>query len=550
MKRKIIYLFVALALLFSLIAVVGTGTAAAAGNWYVSTTGNDTTGDGSSGNPWLTINYAIGQAGGGDTINVAAGTFSETVTVNQSLILRGAQAGVDARGRVGSESIIVGTRYVGVGQNRCFPAIYVTTAATDVTIDGFTLKGKRGTVTIYADTSRLINNIVYPIGGDWGKPPALVFINGAAMTGGGSDIPNGNARDVTVQYNDISPETNDTLWPSGANALRIDVSMATGTPSVLVDNNYLHNASHYPTALGAGLGIMVNNAAATISVTNNVINNNGSDGMWTSAALFNTLTVTGNYIQNNSATGINIPAGTVGNIQIHNNDILNNVTQGIANANSGNIVDATNNWWGDASGPYDPVGTQEVPPCSSDPAADLNADGTGDGVSDYVKYCGWTGMVESTPTPTPEVTPTPTPTPTPSGCPTCLHFALTVDASAESCCTVKVNGQQITVYPWTHEYDRGTAITLEASGGACCQFGNWTIYTQGFSNTYTQSTVSFNMQSNINAVVSCSPTCPPPEVTPTPTPTTTPPTVHTNKVDVSSVTTNSATLKGNLADLG
>jgi hypothetical protein len=125
---------------------------------------------------------------------------------------------------------------------------------------------------------------------------------------------------------------------------------------------------------------MVNNAAATISVTDNVINNNGSDGMWLgSSALFNTLTVTDNYIQYNSAKGINIPTGTVGNIQIHHNDIVDNVLQDIANAASSNIVDATDNWWGDQSGPYD----------SSDDRATggwYNPNGLGGSVTDYVKY--------------------------------------------------------------------------------------------------------------------------------------------------------------------
>jgi hypothetical protein len=125
-----------------------------------------------------------------------------------------------------------------------------------------------------------------------------------------------------------------------------------------------------------------------------------------------------------------------------------------------------------------------------------------------------------------EIPPPPTPTP----CPDCIYFYLRVDASAGSCCTVKVSSisaegtttDEITT-PWMHKYGSGTAITLEASGGACCQFGNWTIYAPGVSNRYTQSTtVSFDMDSAINAVVSCSPTCPPPTPTPTVEPTATP----------------------------
>jgi hypothetical protein len=57
-------------------------------NLYVSTTGNDTTGNGSSGNPWATINKAIVSLSnshictdGNVTINVADGTYNSMSTV-------------------------------------------------------------------------------------------------------------------------------------------------------------------------------------------------------------------------------------------------------------------------------------------------------------------------------------------------------------------------------------------------------------------------------------------------------------------------------------
>lgn len=43
--------------------------------YHVETTGNDGTGDGTSGNPWLTISYAISQVSAGDTIMIGAGNF-------------------------------------------------------------------------------------------------------------------------------------------------------------------------------------------------------------------------------------------------------------------------------------------------------------------------------------------------------------------------------------------------------------------------------------------------------------------------------------------
>jgi hypothetical protein len=54
-------------------------------NYYVSTTGNDNTGNGSLASPWGTIKHAIKAVGGpGVTINVRAGTYREHVVINQS----------------------------------------------------------------------------------------------------------------------------------------------------------------------------------------------------------------------------------------------------------------------------------------------------------------------------------------------------------------------------------------------------------------------------------------------------------------------------------
>lgn len=67
----------------------------------------------------------------GDTINVAAGTYPEAaggpLTVNRTLTLLGALDGVDARGRVGAESIVTDSQ-----------GTFVT--ANNVVIDGFTVE--------------------------------------------------------------------------------------------------------------------------------------------------------------------------------------------------------------------------------------------------------------------------------------------------------------------------------------------------------------------------------------------------------------------------
>ena len=47
--------------------------------YYVAKTGNDTTGDGSEGNPWLTINFAGGQMVAADTLIIKIGTYVESM---------------------------------------------------------------------------------------------------------------------------------------------------------------------------------------------------------------------------------------------------------------------------------------------------------------------------------------------------------------------------------------------------------------------------------------------------------------------------------------
>jgi len=60
-----------------------------AGKIYVSKTGNNSTGDGSSSNPYLTVQHAVDQASVGDSIIIGAGTFEEEITVNTTLNFRG-----------------------------------------------------------------------------------------------------------------------------------------------------------------------------------------------------------------------------------------------------------------------------------------------------------------------------------------------------------------------------------------------------------------------------------------------------------------------------
>jgi len=137
-------------------------------------------------------------------------------------------------------------------------------------------------------------------------------------------------------------------------------------------------------------------------VTDNTIEYNGH-GVYVMDA--NNTRILRNDILNNSASvdsGVHIEYESLGT-QVHFNNIEGNsysdkVTQGMSvapesygvyNHPENPMLDATFNWWGDDSGPYDPRGETEVCPCTDDPAAESNADGEGDVVSYNVDYCPW-----------------------------------------------------------------------------------------------------------------------------------------------------------------
>ena len=87
--KKFLPVLFALVLVLSFSLATAMPATAQGNTWYVATTGSDTTGDGSQGNPWRTIQHAIGQAVASDTISVAAGTYTENVEVDRQLTLTG-----------------------------------------------------------------------------------------------------------------------------------------------------------------------------------------------------------------------------------------------------------------------------------------------------------------------------------------------------------------------------------------------------------------------------------------------------------------------------
>ncbi len=126
-----------------------------------------------------------------------------------------------------------------------------------------------------------------------------------------------------------------------------------------------------------GIYIEADEGSITTTITNNFITgwNHGINLVGS----VDSATITGNTIYNNIAidSGIHIAEGVIAtNVHVNFNNIFGNSdtdSYGISNSGIGTL-DAENNWWGDITGPYNPI---------------LNPSGLGDEVSDNVDFIPW-----------------------------------------------------------------------------------------------------------------------------------------------------------------
>ncbi len=319
---------------------------------------------------YSTIQAAVNAAAAGSTITVDAGTYNETVTINKTLTLKGAKAGIDARTRSTSGETIVSNTNGAFRIN-----------AKDVTIDGFTVQGETnqsgttGAGIVMAPTvagTQLRNNIIQ-------NNVAGVF------------LANSSATDACLIQNNLF-KNNNNAGVDGGRGIYTDGGLTNGfLTNVIIDSNTFtgNRGSTGTTTLESAVAFEAQSASSVQSnlrITNNSFTNNGK-----SLLFFNSTNV---MIQGNTATGILDWysgcfrfEGNNHNVNISYNTITNNGGPGVAVDSNGvpgdssgffvnynNIVnngtkytkrlgvvynqseydggfDARNNYWGAASGP-------------------------------------------------------------------------------------------------------------------------------------------------------------------------------------------------------
>lgn len=392
----------------------------------------------------MVIQRAINAASSGDKINVLAGTYTEQLSITKSLTLAGAGAATTI---VKAPPAASRTTYTIPESTATWdPIVFARgtgTGVINVSISGFTIDGQNN---YGANTTRYVgvlyrnvkpgtisNNIVKDLGHDgtqtfgilvYGDSDVTISSNQVSNYGRGGIGASGDAGaspdpNATIQGNTVTgpgaaaPQT----WASNG------IQIAWGAKGTIVNNEVTGNG--WPGTAWTGTGIIVVDSDNVVVQGNNVHDNESGIIVGGYYATASGIQVKGNTVDSNEwgvqvingASNTIVEDNTITNqvydgfdvwkysgatayptgTEVHNNAIYNNGWDGAWTNVTVEVVDMENNWWGDASGPYDAaddVGeTTEVPPCTTSPASEINTDGLGDSAADTsteaIDYCPW-----------------------------------------------------------------------------------------------------------------------------------------------------------------
>ena len=337
-------------------------------------------------NAFATIQEGINAVAEGGAVNVAAGMYNEQVIIDKSLTLQGEDREATV---IEYPSTLPKTQYL------------ILVKADDVKITEFKLLGHFATTNqavyvVYSYETGLIfeNNVIQGFIGLFGNlTNAEVRNNFIGTTHKGIYVSGGN--NLLIERNTFEPAEGAGSYTSNCGAIYMD-----HVTDVKIQDNTMRNfSSSTDTSITKGRGVegsdnsyvtmsgntfenirdaitmwIVNN----IDISKNLINRSDRFGINIKGQ---DILITGNTIQNSGDSGINIAKFVIEtkNVGIHYNNLIGSQNFGVVINYDGQDVgevtaDATNNWWGDASGPYHAI---------------LNPDGSGDVVSDNVDFVPW-----------------------------------------------------------------------------------------------------------------------------------------------------------------
>ncbi|MFA5031624.1 MAG: T9SS type A sorting domain-containing protein [bacterium] len=307
---------------------------------------------------YATIGAAMTAAANGDSILVAPGTYNENVAFSKDGIKLVSEGGATV-------TEIHGTGYVTINA--------ATGCGTDSNslIQGFKMTGGTGGMDGEGGGLRFWNSHM--------KVKNNIFTDNEANEGAGVYLERSNAIiESCLIYN------NDALAKKGKDGEKWSDGNGAGIYSFASDKDYtpIFRGNTIINNFAGGKGNMSNGGGGIAVIrTGAIIENNyivgntatyGTGGI----AIFeqgetHTLTIRNNTIKNNDKIGIEVRMANVALTTLKNNQIAGHTQYGLKYTYfPTGVLDATNNWWGSASGPYH---------------ATLNPSGTGNAVCDTVK---------------------------------------------------------------------------------------------------------------------------------------------------------------------
>ena len=371
MRRRAMTLAIALLIL---------GPVAQADTWTV---------DPGGGGDFTTIQAAINGAGGGDTINVLAGTYNERLNVNKSLTLLGAQTGANpnapgARTTPALESIVT---EAGLSTPNPDVLVEIPSGVTNVIIDGFTLLGDptnptadTSTIRCWDDDLTISNNIVE---GKYavlykGNDNLTVDQNRFTINKLGVTVQPSEATNVAVTGNTFalgsSPATDaQAVYITGVTGADLLNNRADGFYGGFKGSNLTDVEVRGNTLTNCRDGVSFWGTTTLVDISKNNIDGSTRYGV---SIKGQDITIDCNRIANSGDCGVNIDKHVLDteNVSLQGNNISGSANYGVYVSSAvTDLVDGENNWWGDATGPYHST----------------NLTGQGDDVSDGVDFNPW-----------------------------------------------------------------------------------------------------------------------------------------------------------------
>jgi len=382
MKKEILSILFALVLVMSFSLVMAVPAGAAASEVWVATTGDDNNA-GTLETPFATIQKGINTVAEGGTVNVVAGIYYPTSTIvidKDGLILQGPQADVDPRPTYSNARTAGSPSEAAIDGDGTLKNI-IRIFADDVVINGLEIRSGTGDLVFSGDLpqARYINrpsvkyNIIHDSSKDEGVQlkgavEGVYEYNHVFDTGGDglnfAEDGNKPTRDCVIRCNEI----HDIGWYTG-----LGVGPSHGGIFVYndgygdLDVEIRENLIYHINTAGIKFGDY-DWAAKGGKIIDNIIRDTTGVGVRVRASY---ITVEGNEISQTGGIIVESKVDQVDTVLIQFNSIQGN-TFGVKNTATA-TVDATYNWWGDASGP----------------THSSNPEGAGDAVSDNVLFKPW-----------------------------------------------------------------------------------------------------------------------------------------------------------------